>query len=182
MAFKVNTGDIYEGNQNNGPMPEGDYEVVIKEVKEDKANTGTPYINVELVVRNDVDQTYKNKHLWYTIWASKDTGEYNAKGINTLSKHAGLSNGAQFNSVAEWGKFLFNKPILATIKHEDYNGKTRERVAFVGASKSPQCNHQWAAPSSNAAPAANNTTAKQNNKPAPTPRQTSLNDDDDLPF
>lgn len=175
MAFKVNTGDVYEG-QNNGPMPEGDYEVVIKEIKEDKANSGTPYINVELVVRNDgdVNKAYKNKHLWYTIWASKETHEYNAKGINTLSKHAGIANGAQFNNVAEWGKLLYGKPILATVKHEDYNGKTKERVSFVGATKTPKCTHEWNATSNSTTPNTNTQNTQGSQKPA--------EEDDDLPF
>lgn len=179
MGFTVNTNDVHEGNQ-GGLMPEGDYEVVIKEVKEDKANSGTPYIQIELVVRNDVNQSYKNKHLWFTIWASKETHEYNAKGINTLSKHAGISNGAQFNSVAEWGKFLFNKPILATVKHEEYNGKPRERVSFVGATKVPQCNHEWTTSNNNGA--SNQAAPSQEWAGVKAPQKNAFQDDDDLPF
>lgn len=168
MGFTVDTNNVPENN--GGIMTEGDYEVVIAKVEEKTANSGSVSVQIELVVRNDVNQSYKNKHIWYQIWdtqKTRETGMY-AKNINNISKHAGIQNGATFNSIDDWGRFLYGKPLLATVKHDTYNGKTREKVTFIGASKSPQCLHQWNATGSNNS--ANDTGTVPVSK------------DDDLPF
>lgn len=155
MAFTVNTNDTQE---QQGLMKPGDYEVVIKEVKEGQSQQkGTPYIQIELIVRNDVNQEYKNKHIWYTIWdtpATREKGIY-AKQINTVSKHAGIQNGATFNSFQDWGKFLFGRPMLATVKLEEYKGEQKERVSFLSATKFPQCQHNFRVEGSNQGQATN---------------------------
>jgi hypothetical protein len=179
--IKINHDNAHESN-NQGVMPEGDYEVVVKGIEEKQASTGTPYINVELVVRNDIDQSYKNKHLWYTIWSSKDTHEYNAKGIDTISKNVGIQNGATFNSYAEWGNFLKGKPLIASVKHDEYNGKTRERVSFLAKSKQPNCNHDFNGKGSAPSNTAGNTQNNTNKQPQRDAFINLAEDDDDLPF
>lgn len=145
MAFTVNTNDTQE---QQGLIIPGDYEVVIKEVTEGTSQQkGTPFIQLELVVRNDINQEFKNKHLWFTIWDTPTTREKGiyAKQINTVSKHTGIQDGANFNSVAEWGKFISLRPVMATVKIEEYNGDKKERVSFISATKFPQCQHKWQA-------------------------------------
>lgn len=193
MAFTVNTNDTQE---QQGLMKPGDYEVVIKEVKEGASQQkGTPYVQLELIVRNDVNQEYKNKHIWYTIWdtpATREKGIY-AKQINTVSKHAGIQNGATFNSFQEWGKFLFGRPLLATVKIEEYNGQQNERVSFLSATKFPQCQHsfktestgggsnnQGSSPGNNVQNVSGTGQAWQGNQQQSNPQQPV--DDDDLPF
>ena len=143
MAFTVDTNNTQE---QQGLIKPGGYEVVIKEVTEGASQQkGTPFIQIELVVRNDVNQEFKNKHLWYTIWdtpATREKGMY-AKQINTVSKHAGIQNGASFNSIQDWGRFIQGRPVLATVKLEEYNGEQKERVTFINATKFPQCQHSW---------------------------------------
>lgn len=189
MAFTVDTNNTQE---NQGTIKPGDYEVIIKEVTEGASQQkGTPYVQIELVVRNDVNQEYKNKHLWFTIWdtpATREKGMY-AKQINTVSKHAGAQNGATFNSFQDWGRFLQNRPVLATVKLEEYNGEQKERVSFISATKFPQCQHNWntqqnANSQSNNQPrnsypqnVAGTGSAWQGNQPANNPPV-----DDDLPF
>lgn len=174
MAFTIDTNNTSE---QQGVMKPGDYEAVIKEVTEGtSAQKGTPFIQIELVVRNDVNQEYKNKHLWYTIWdtpATRDKGVY-AKNINTISKHAGVQNGASFNSVAEWGRFIAGKGVVATVKLEEYNGNEKERVTYISGSKFPTCNHQW----TNNNQSNNTYTNNQQSAPAQQPPV----QDDDLPF
>lgn len=148
MAFTVDTNNTQE----NQLIKPGDYEVVIKEVTEGcSQQKGTPYIQIELVVRNDVNQEFKNKHLWFTIWDTPTTREKGiyAKQINTVSKHTGVQNGASFNSVADWGRFIQGRPVLATVKLEEYNGEQKERVQYIGATKFPQCMHKWENPNNN---------------------------------
>lgn len=144
-GFTVDTNNTQE---QQGLIKPGDYEVVIKEVTEGASQQKcTPYIQIELIIRNDINQEFKNKHLWYTIWdtpATREKGMY-AKQINTVSKHAGVQNGASFNSVADWGRFIQGRPVLATVKLEEYNGEQKERVTFINATKFPQCQHRWQA-------------------------------------
>ena len=159
-GFTVDTNNTQE---QQGLIKPGNYEVVIKEVTEGASQQkGTPFIQLELVVRNDVNQEFKNKHIWYTIWdtpATREKGIY-AKQINTVSKHAGVQNGASFNSVADWGRFITGRPVLATVKHEEYNGDTKERVTFINATKFPQCQHSWKQENSN-----NQSSQLANNQP-----------------
>ena len=188
-GFTVDTNNTQE---QQGLIKPGDYEVVIKEVTEGASQQkGTPYIQIELVVRNDVNQEFKNKHLWFTIWdtpATREKGMY-AKQINTVSKHAGVQNGASFNSVADWGRFITGRPVLATVKHEEYNGDTKERVTFINATKFPQCQHSWKQENSNnqsSQPVNNQPTSYNNNQNvAGTGQAWQGNNnpaDDDLPF
>lgn len=143
MAFTVDTNNTQE---QQGLIKPGDYEVIIKEVTEGASQQkGTPFIQIELVVRNDVNQEFKNKHLWFTIWdtpATREKGMY-AKQINTVSKHTGVQNGASFNSIADWGRFITNRPVIATVKLEEYNGEQKERVSYISVTKFPQCQHVW---------------------------------------
>ncbi len=162
MAFTVDTNNVQEPQ---GIMKPGDYEVVIKEVTEGASKQkGTPYIQIELVVRNDVNQEYKNKHLWYTIWdtpATREKGMY-TKQINTVSRHTGVQNGASFNSIQDWGRFIEGRPVLATVKLEEYNGEQKERVSFISATKFPQCMHKWEKQNNNS----NQGNGNQNSGPA----------------
>ena len=176
MAFTVDTNNTSE---QQGVMEPGDYEVVIKEVTEGTSTQkGTPFIQIELVVRNDVNQKYKNKHLWYTIWdtpVTREKGVY-AKNINTISKHTGVQNGASFNSVMDWGRFITGRPVVATVKLEEYNGEQKERVSYISGSKFPTCNHQWTNSTQS-----NNTYSNNQNTQQSAPAQQPVQDDD-LPF
>lgn len=138
--FQINHEDSYSGSK---LMPEGEYEVIIKSANEDATKAGTVYINMPLIVRNDVDQPYKNKYIFYSIWKNKQTGEYNSKAFNTIAKAIGLENGRKFSSLEELLRAFEGRTALITLKHEEYNGKKSERVAFWNPSKTGTCAHQF---------------------------------------
>lgn len=140
MAIVLDHSNVYEGS---ALKPEGDYEVVVKEAKLDTLKDGREYINIALVVRNDCPQGYRNAYIWASLWKGKESGEFNMKQINTIGKALNIPTGKQY---ADWNALLadFNgKAARVTIKHEEYNGNTNERVAFWNVTKFPAVAHQW---------------------------------------
>ncbi|MFA6930866.1 MAG: DUF669 domain-containing protein [Lentisphaeria bacterium] len=147
MEFTTDYSDVDEG----GILPIGEYEAIIKYAGEDTVQTtGTVYINVTMVARNDVEQPCKNKYIWHKLWHRKEPtpadvklGGYSSKQINALSKSAGLPNGKKYASLAEWCEELGGKCVRITVEHEEYKGKTQAKVKWVNESKHPECRHVW---------------------------------------
>ena len=135
-------------------IPDGKYEMVIKYAGEDvtKGNQ-TPYINVTMVVRNDVDQPQKNRYFRHSIWHKKEPSQadlacsgYSFKQIQSLSKAAGLPNGKEYSDIEDWCDDLGGKPVLVTVEHEEYpegSGKKHARARWINESKQLPCRHEW---------------------------------------
>ena len=136
--FEVNHDDAQSGNS---LMKEGDYEIIVKQAFENATKGGTVYISIPLIVRNDVDQQYKNKHIFHSVWKSKDTGEYNTGMLNTICKALKIPNGTKFKDLEELLAALVGKTAMVTIKHKEYNGEKQENVAYWNETKFPECKH-----------------------------------------
>ena len=136
--YEINHEEVFEGNS---LVKEGDYEVVIKKAEEKETKDGAVYISLALVVRNDVEQQYKNKYLFHSLWRTKATGEYNKTIINTVAKSLDIPNGAKFTSLEELLAGFVGKVCKVTIKHETYNENVNERVKTWSSTKFPACNH-----------------------------------------
>ncbi|MBU5439472.1 DUF669 domain-containing protein [Tissierella sp. MSJ-40] len=124
-------------------IEEGTYEVLVAKAFEDVSKNGSIFINLHLVVRNDVDQKYKNKYIFASIWQNKETGQYHSGMINTVAKALKIENGKRFNSLQELLDDFLNKTARVTVKHEEYNGKTYERVQSWEPSRFNTCNHMF---------------------------------------
>lgn len=148
MGFKFNSE---EATQGNGVKPEGKYECIINRIEKRTTKNGAEGINFSLVIRNDIDgQKYKNAYLFHTIWKKKEptTADMQVEGYNfgqlmAMGKAGGLDEGKDYENLDEYLKDLNGKCILATLKHEEYNGKTQERVSFVEETKYPECKHKF---------------------------------------
>lgn len=142
MSFTVNYDDVFEGND---LIPQGDYEVIVKKAEEKETKDGSKkYISIQLAVRNDIDQKYKNKIIFECLFKGKDTGKYQMKQFNTISKALKIPNGKNYSSLDELLGDWNNKPMLVRIKHEEYNGNINARVGFYNESKfKGNCNHVW---------------------------------------
>ena len=141
MSFTVNYDDAFEGSD---LIPQGDYEVIVKKAEEKETKDGSKkYISIQLAVRNDIDQKYKNKIIFESLFKGKDTGKYQMKQFNTISKALKIPNGKNYGSLDELLGDWNNKPVLVRIKHEQYNGNTNARVGFYNESKFKDCNHVW---------------------------------------
>jgi hypothetical protein len=146
-GFSTDYSDVDEG----GVIPEGEYEAIIKYAGEDVTKeTQKVYINVTMVIRNDIEQQFKNKYVWHKLWHRKEPspadlncGGYSSKQINSLSKAAGLPNNKKYDSLADWCEEIGGKCVRVTIEHEEYKGKTQAKVKWVNETKHPECRHVW---------------------------------------
>lgn len=145
MGFKSNWS---EAAQPNSIKPEGDYECIITKVEERVNQNGKENLNISMVIRNDVEQGYKNGYIFNTLWKRREPTEadlqvkgYGYGQIMALGKAAGLPDGKEYESLEQFCGELINKPIRATIKHEEYNGKMQERVSWLNLTKYPTVKH-----------------------------------------
>lgn len=137
-------------NLNDDLIPEGKYEVVVKSATLDVSPWGTEYINLPLVVRNDVDQAYQNKYIFYRLWKKKDPDEidkvcnnFSAKQIFRLCRAVGIPAEKEFKNMDEMLSEIVEKPLLVGIIHEVYNDKKQHKVSFTAASNFPDCKHEF---------------------------------------
>ena len=171
MGFNVN----YDEAKNTNIIPEGEYEVVIREAKISTNSNNKEYIDVPMIVRNDVEQKYQNGYIWHALWkrktpsaADEAVGGYSNYEIQALSKAVKFNNGDTFNSLDEWMDKLAGRTLRVIIKHEEYNGKTQAKVRSVSETQYPEYRHVFKSKSS----------AVDDDKP----RFEELGKDDDLPF
>jgi hypothetical protein len=144
-GFSLDFNDVFEGT---GRIEDGEYEVVIGRCNEDATPGGAEFIEFDLIVRNDVDQKYKNIHIFHKVWKAKDTGKYNMKTFNTIGKACQLQNGKSYKSLQELLDDYVHKTALVNVKNEEstYNGKTytNTNVKFWNVSKiTGPCQHQF---------------------------------------
>lgn len=144
MAFSLNFNDVFESNNR---IADGTYEVVINWARENATPGGAEFIEFDLIVRNDVDQPYKNAHIFHKVWKSKADGKYNMKQFNTIAKACKLENGKSYASINDLLLDFTFKTAQVTIKNEtsEYMGKTYENtnVKFWNESRLIGCNHTF---------------------------------------
>ena len=146
MGFK---NDFSQANNGDNIKPEGDYECIITAIEERTTKNGKTGLNISMVIRNDIQgQRYGNAMLFYTLWKRREptqmdmqVGGYGFGQVMALGKAAGLPDGKDYASLKEYCEDLLNKCVIAHMKHEDYNGKTQERVRWLNPTKHPECRH-----------------------------------------
>ena len=151
MGFKANWS---EAAQSNSLKPEGDYECLIAKAEEcDYTNSKgeeKTCLNISFIIRNDVEQGYKNGHIFHTLWKRRKPTEndmqVNGYGFNqvmTLGKAAGLPDGKDYDSLEQFLEELIKKPVRVTIKHGEWNGEKREEVSWLNPTKFPTVKHTF---------------------------------------
>ena len=148
MGFVID----HENASSGGLIPVGTYEAVIKAAFENTTPNEAMFINIPIIIRNDVEQPYRNAYVWHSIWRKKEPnkldqacGGYNAAQINAIGKAAAIPNGKSYGSLDELFAELKGRPISVKIKHETYNDKTRAKVDFVDTAKVLPCKHVFKA-------------------------------------
>ena len=196
MNFSTNYDNIGSGNE---LLPVGKYECIVKDAVPDTTKNGTPYLDIRLVIRNDVEQKYQNKYIFHSIWKKKEPSEqdkqvdgYSFKQLMSLANAVKLPSGKNYASVEELCKDFVGKCCNVEIEHDEYNGKTRERVKYCNQTSFPECKHVFKTTGSSQQ--ANSSTYKQPKQDAfaqpATAQQPAIKlddfeeviSDDDLPF
>src|SRR5690625_6453788 len=143
-GFSLDFNNTFEGFQK---IEDGVYEVVIDHVTEDATQSGAEFANVQMTIRNDLDQPHKNQKIWERIFKAKATGKYNMLMFNTIGKAAGLQAGKVYNSFEELLEDFRGKPVQVLVKNEtsEYNGNTYENlnVKQWKPTSFPEVQHQW---------------------------------------
>jgi hypothetical protein len=170
--MKLDFNDVYEGT---GKVADGTYEVLVNKCEEGSTPSGAEYIEFDLIIRNDVDQAYKNSHIFHKTWKAKADNKYNMKSFNTIGKACQLPNGKSYKTLDELLADYVGKTAVVNVANEEseHNGKTynNTNVKYWVASKLNGHNHVRQAPKAN---------ESTNN---PVVDNTSPNvSDDDLPF
>ena len=144
MAFNTN----YEDVQDFDLIPKGEYEVIITKIEERTTQKGATGLNFTLVIRNDVDQKYKNRCIFHTLWKRKEPTQaditvqgYSFKQIMQLAKAVRLPSGKSYETVYKLLDELSGKIMRVTIGHKEYNGRTSEEVKFMNETQFPECKH-----------------------------------------
>lgn len=145
MGFSTDYKDI---NDDYGLIPYGEYEVIIRNIEERATKNGAIGLNLSLVIRNDVEQNYKDRYVFHTLWKRKEPTEadeqvsgYSFAQIMRLAKSAKLPSGKAYETVQQMCEDLLHRPIQITIDHETYKDKEREIVKYINESKFPDCKH-----------------------------------------
>lgn len=130
--FKTDTNKATEGGT---LKPEGDYEVVI--LKAEKATTpnGKEKLAFRYVIRNDVDQKFKNGLIFDDIWKKHEPNEddlsvdgFNYGQLMALARAARLPDGKEYESLDAFLAELVGKPLKVHLYHDPRNGKMNEKV------------------------------------------------------
>lgn len=143
MNFSTNYDDL-----GSSLLPEGKYECIVKDAFPSETKKGTPYLDIRLVIRNDVEQKYQNKYIFHSIWKIKEPSEqdkqvdcYSFKQLMSLANAAGLPSGKSYASVEELCKDFVGKCVNAETEHDEYDGKTNVRVKYCNKTEYPECKH-----------------------------------------
>ncbi|MDY0388313.1 MAG: DUF669 domain-containing protein [Methanolobus sp.] len=191
MSFQVNHS---EAGSDRVLLPEGEYEVIFKNVSEGLSKNGIPIVDIVLIVRNDVEQQFKNKYVWDTLWPVKTPTQldrsvsgFSYKRIQQMSKAAGIPNGKEFSNIAEWCEEFANRVARVVIYHELYEGKTKAKIKWYNESNYPSCKHTWVHEDEEAyitdeEPATTASTPPVQSKPPVQTKKAQVVNDDDVPF
>lgn len=190
MGFSNNYSEARENTFDT--KPEGEYEVIIKDIREheytNKDGEKKSRLAVKLLIRNDVDQPCKNGWLFHSYFQRKTptkqdecTSGFSFDQLMWLAKQAGVPDGKNYESFEEFLNDLIDKCVRVEMVLDGerlYKGRPQETISAIMQSKFPECRHKY-----QTEPAAAGTYAAkpQDSFSAALPAA-DLIDDDDLPF
>lgn len=157
--FTTNYSDVQE-SAGYSPLPTGEYEMVIKSVKEHVTPNGKESMQFDLIVRNDLKAVpalaetngkYADRHVFHDEWKRNTNGGYKYEQNNFMYylKAAGVPEGTAINSLQDLFNLLTNKPVRVYVKKEEqtYNGEKQERNTCAPwgfkTSEYKEVNHQY---------------------------------------
>lgn len=133
------------------PVKDGNYEVIVKAAYEDATKGGAEYINIDLVVRNDIEQEFKNCHIFHKLWKKKADGKYNFGMMMALAKNLRMQDGKKYNNLQEFLDDFVGKVCKVRVANEKSTSadgsKTYENlnVKQITFSAYPSIQHKWKA-------------------------------------
>ncbi len=135
MSFKCQKPD--ENGYDNSPMKEGNYELLLKEAKYTKTKSGIPCIFFDWVVRDDVEQAYKKKHIFKRYYQD-DEGNWPADKLCRAAYALGVPEGADFDVDDLAGRCCRAHIKPFTYKNGDGAARTIDSITSFTASEAGQ--------------------------------------------
>ena len=135
---KLNVGTISFGEEfdTNGEfslIDEGRYEVLIDKIEPKESQKHNKYLNVVFKIRNDVEQNFKNRKLFYRINAKEgDPTGYDFNRLNKLiiTQKNTPNYKKYFTDTDEVIQYLIGLHLIVTVEvsFDDYSQKDRNTV------------------------------------------------------
>lgn len=167
----ITTNYAKNEHQDYSVLPTGTYEMIIKSAQEKATPNGAESLQIDLVVRNDLDAVpalaktnakYHNRHVFMDNWKRKATHQYDLDSFQYILEAVQIPEGTPINSIQDLVNALANKPAKVYVKKakDNYQDEEREvnQVAPWNFSESdyPQVQHTWKDQSNGENPFANN--------------------------
>jgi hypothetical protein len=138
MGFMIfNKEKAKKADNKYGVITPGKYEVFVTEGSYRAEAGKTPNINLQLVVRSDIEQEYKGRKVFHTFWISDKSEAKREACLNMMQSFInkiGAPDGVNFETPEQWIEFTLGKPITAQIEVEEYNGKERNIIKYFNVS------------------------------------------------
>ena len=124
--FKVD----YKASIDNELIPVGEYEVFVKDCFQNFTKGGTEYIDLQLQIREDIEQPAQKRRIFEKLWLSEKAKGFTYRIMSVISRIAGIPDGQEFADINELGAALKGKFMRVKVRHEQGNGDypARERV------------------------------------------------------
>lgn len=156
MAFRMNSSKASEGGISL--KPEGYYEVIIDSAETKTIqSSGKQCVSLTYIIRNDVQQKYQNGLIFHSVWKKKEPNEddmqvggFNFGQLMAIASAAKLPDDKEYASLGDFLAELSGKPMKVHLYHDDYNGKTYEKIDLHQPTEYPEIKHK-AKPKPNAA-------------------------------
>lgn len=137
--FKINHDEAIEFRD----IEPGEYEVIVHTAVENVTPGGAVFLDIQLVVRNDIQQDFKNYRIFHKVFQSKSNGQYHPGFINAMAKAFQIPDGKQYNSVEHLLNDFVRKAAKVRVENREYKGKNYAEVKQWYPTSFPQVNHQW---------------------------------------
>jgi single-stranded DNA-binding protein len=108
------------------PVKPGMYEVIIEKAEYKVSSGGNDMIKLQMVIRDDVGQEFQKRKLFDNIVFADNT----AWKVQQFLKAVALPDGTEIADIDHCIELVSYKPVKLKVKHEEYQGKTQERVDF----------------------------------------------------
>jgi hypothetical protein len=109
------------------PITPGQYEAVIEKAEATESKSGNAMIKLQITLRDDVDQEFKNRKLWEYV-----TDTPNSKWrFDQIAKAIAIPNGIVIETLQDFADIIQGQPINVTIKQAPGPyGKNIDRIAY----------------------------------------------------
>ncbi len=128
----INFGEEFDTNGEFSLIDDGDYEVVIEKVEPKQSQKGNKYLNITFKIRNDVEQNFKNRKLFYRINEKEGDNCYDFNRVNKIiiTQKNTANYKKYFIDIDEVLQYLVGLHLILTVEtsFDEYSQKERNNV------------------------------------------------------